>query len=1371
MSIHRLIPFLLGALALVAADPLLAAPASSPPEPWAGAPFHLAPKELLAATGGAPGKADADIQVFVHELGYQLDAAGLRRHTRHTVYKILTPDGIEDWAQVEQSYLPWYQEIPRFTVRVVTPDGKERGLDPKTIADSPAAQEPELLDDERILRAPLPAVAVGSVVELVVEVVDRRPYFDAGTVTRASLELGVPVSIARVTLEAPRELPLRHRIEGLPGIAARLEGTDRLQRIFVEARNLPGNYPWWFPNLPPEAPRGPAVTFSTGQSWSAVAKSYSEVVDQQIAAPRFGGFEELGGPTESQQDEIRRLLERVHREVRYTGVELGDAGLVPRAPGDTVERRFGDCKDKAALVVALLRDRGIPAYVALLNAGQGAEVPAQLPGIGLFNHAIVYVPGSPALWIDATDPLSRLGQLPAADQGRLALVASPTTRDLVRIPVASAEDNRTVEVREVELPLLGNGRVVETAELHGEPARELRSAWLDATAEDIGQGLETYIDNAYRAETLVSHDEADSRDVSRPMSSRLEAAEAGLVVSDPDQAVVVVPLGSMFQGLPDALLEEPEESEEPAEAEEAQPARTEDWSLPYRFRREWTYQVTVPSNLEPRALPKDETVLLGPAVLLKRYDGEPGRVTARFRFEIDRERLTAAEGEALRAAIGKVENVVLWFDQKIAVALQAGRLGEALAEAGRLEGEFPDNAFPSIQRSRALLAAGFGEEAQKAALRATEIEPGSGAAFHQLGWARQHDALGRRLESGGYDRPGAIAALEKAIELEPENAVFRAELAIQLEYDALGGRYSTGTEDLARAIELYQKLEDELDNKNLAPNLLVTLARAGRWPEVLTRTEKLGNSTTGATWKVAAKAALEGADVAIAEAGRQLSDVAQRSKALASAGDELARERRYEDVSKLLSAASRLGAGSPELLGRAQLFARARPVSWDRIERAETPEAAFWSIFALFFGPSLGLDDLAQSLTPAQRSRPIDDEDRAQLAQLREEMRRSAAAQGLPVEVLADMIRAVAELTIEPDPSGDVRISTRLGNQEPLTVIAVPADGAFLVVPGDLSSYAYEARWHAERGQLEAARRYLDWALEEVAPTHPKDPLSGSPFALVWQKGRETDVDGLRLAGAVGAVLAKHEVDGRDVEELDRLRPLARTSAEQLAVAWAQVVARLHLEQPAAAIDDSARLLAAHPDSETALGLALEIYGDAGRLDELAKLGEARLERKPGDPWGLRFLARAEGQRGRYAEALGHAERLLATGRTLPNDYNYSAWLRLFLARVDDLALDHAQRAVKSEEVPSYQALHTLAAAYAAAGRTNEAYTTLKQRVDAAEDGQIASDDWYVLARMAETYGLATLAKELYARIPQPEATEGLLSTWHLARQRVSALP
>ena len=118
------------------------------------------------------------------------------------------------------------------------------------------------------------------------------------------------------------------------------------------------------------------------------------------------------------------LLDYLDRQVRYTGIEFGGAAIIPHDPAETLAKKYGDCKDKATLLVTMFRAAGVPAYVALLNAGSRMDVPAELPGMGLFDHAIVYVPeiapASPNL------PPRRYGSTPPTATPASASFPSPT---------------------------------------------------------------------------------------------------------------------------------------------------------------------------------------------------------------------------------------------------------------------------------------------------------------------------------------------------------------------------------------------------------------------------------------------------------------------------------------------------------------------------------------------------------------------------------------------------------------------------------------------------------------------------------------------------------------------------------------------------------------------------------------------------------------------------------------------------------------------------------------------------------------------------------------------------------------------------------
>ena len=178
---------------------------------------------------------------------------------------------------------------------------------------------------------------------------------------------------------------------------------------------------------------------------------------------------------------IAAIVKELHHEVRYTGVEFGAAALTPRKPSEVIQRHYGDCKDEANLLVAMLRSAGIKANLALLSTGPGRDVDANLPGINQFNHAIVYLPaggkGEDAMWIDATAEYFAVGTLPFEDQGRNALVISPQTTALTRTPDPRPEDSVLVETRTYTLAELGPSHVEESSDTHGDIDASYRSSY------------------------------------------------------------------------------------------------------------------------------------------------------------------------------------------------------------------------------------------------------------------------------------------------------------------------------------------------------------------------------------------------------------------------------------------------------------------------------------------------------------------------------------------------------------------------------------------------------------------------------------------------------------------------------------------------------------------------------------------------------------------------------------------------------------------------------------------------------------------------------------------------------------------------------
>lgn len=151
------------------------------------------------------------------------------------------------------------------------------------------------------------------------------------------------------------------------------------------------------------------LEFSEFGSWAEVAA---------IVAPLFAKASTLtaDSPLKAEAAKIRALspdpkvqaaaaLKLVQDQVRYLGLVLTDGGYTPVDADKTWARRFGECKAKTALLIALLKELGVDAEPALVSAYGGEGLDKRLPRMGAFDHVIVRaVIGGKVYWLDGTRP-------------------------------------------------------------------------------------------------------------------------------------------------------------------------------------------------------------------------------------------------------------------------------------------------------------------------------------------------------------------------------------------------------------------------------------------------------------------------------------------------------------------------------------------------------------------------------------------------------------------------------------------------------------------------------------------------------------------------------------------------------------------------------------------------------------------------------------------------------------------------------------------------------------------------------------------------------------------------------------------------------
>ncbi len=368
-------------------------------------------------------------------------------------------------------------------------------------------------------------VRVGDVIEIAYTQTRRDPALQGRSQFGFTVVPGLPVARMRVRALWPAEKPVHWR--------ASVGDIHPTERKLGNERELMADVSGITTARPPKgAPaRYELVNFlqlTDMGSWQDLSRLMAPLYAHAAAVVPDSALklEAARIAATSADPKVRTLaaLKLVQEQVRYLLLAMDDGGYIP-APADlTWSRRFGDCKGKTVMLLALLKQLGIEARPALIATALGDGIDTRLPMAGLFDHVLVEAKiGGRTYWLDGTRPGDRDLDRIRTPQFHWALPITAEGTGLVKLvpdPLPVPQEIVTLEMdasNGIDLPAPVEGEV----RLEGDAALVIRLGYAQLAAPERDRAMREYWHNQYdfiTATTVTLIDDAATGSVRLTMA-------------------------------------------------------------------------------------------------------------------------------------------------------------------------------------------------------------------------------------------------------------------------------------------------------------------------------------------------------------------------------------------------------------------------------------------------------------------------------------------------------------------------------------------------------------------------------------------------------------------------------------------------------------------------------------------------------------------------------------------------------------------------------------------------------------------------------------------------------------------------------------
>ncbi len=409
--------------------------------------------DLIKDAGCSDNFPNSDVLIIFDSTTVDMQESGLSYYNTHTLYKVLTTSGAKRLNVIKYGYDPLSAYVDIISVTIYRKSGEIEKLDISKVYDYPAparmiywgAME-KMIEVGRL--EPGDAIDVvlfkkGYTYALLYEEEDDRyiPPMRGHFYDIVPFWSSDPLLLKYYSVNVPQEKLIQYRFYNGEAESSAILVNDRMIYTFIKKDIMPIKRE---PSMVALSDVAAKLLISTSPNWEAKSLWFYGVNED------YGSFNstpeidkkvnEILANAKDEMDSISLLTHWCADEIRYSGISMGEGEGFTLHSGDmNFTDRCGVCKDKAGMLITMLRSAGFESYPAMTMAGSRIDyIPADQ-----FNHSVTVVKLSNGDY-KMLDPtwVPFLRELwSSAEQQQNYLMGLPEGADLMVTPISSPENH------------------------------------------------------------------------------------------------------------------------------------------------------------------------------------------------------------------------------------------------------------------------------------------------------------------------------------------------------------------------------------------------------------------------------------------------------------------------------------------------------------------------------------------------------------------------------------------------------------------------------------------------------------------------------------------------------------------------------------------------------------------------------------------------------------------------------------------------------------------------------------------------------------------------------------------------------------------